>query len=232
MSAQHPIFHAGRTDWIFDLDNTLYPADLALFPQVERKIGDYVQTLLKLEPEAASRRQKELFMAHGTTLKGLMVEHDVDPHDYLTFVGDIDFSHLQPDPDLRAQLLDLEGRRIIFTNADRPYAEKVLDRLGIADVFDGLFDVIDADFVPKPHRTPYEKLIAAHDINPGNAVFFEDMARNLSQAHAMGIATVWIDTGNVYGRGGLEVDRVHSTTSSLKAWLTDYHDHRARNAAE
>ncbi len=230
MSARHPIFHSGRSDWLFDLDNTLYPAELALFPQVEKRIGQYVQKLLKLDAEPARRRQKELFMAHGTTLKGLMVEYEVDPHDYLDFVGDIDFSHLTPDPDLRAHLQNLDGRKIIFTNADRPYGEKVLDRLGIADVFDAMFDVFDADFIPKPHPETYGNVMRRFDIQPGNAVFFEDMARNLVPAHEMGVATVWIDTGTDYARGGHREDRVHSTTPSLSRWLTEYHDHRVTDA--
>lgn len=223
MSADNPIFHNSRQVWLFDLDNTLYPANTPLFPQVEKRIGDYVQKLLNLPEDEARAHQKTLFIKHGTTLNGLMAEHDVDPHDYLDFVGDIDFSPVTYCQKLHDAIDGLEGRKIIFTNADRPYADKVLDRLGIGHLFEGMFDIFDADFIPKPKQQPYDALMQKFEINPAEAVFFEDMARNLVPAHKMGVATVWINTGSPWGEAGHEADRVHSETPTLQHWLDVYH---------
>ena len=205
--------------WVFDLDNTLYPAECALFDQVDRNIGTYVADLLGKTPAEARAVQKDYLVRYGTTLNGLMTNHDVDPHDYLSAVHDIDFSPIPRDDRLRDALQRLDAPKIIFTNADRPYAEKVLDRLGIADQFDGIFDILDADLRPKPHSETYERFVTRHGVNPQKAVMVEDMACNLKPAHAMGMQTVWINTGSPWGRKGHDPDIIHTEITSLSAWL-------------
>lgn len=211
-----------RDIFVFDLDNTLYPAESNLFAQVDVKIGEYVQSLLSLDPIEARTLQKQYLVNHGTTLKGLMENHNVDPHHYLDAVHDIDMSPINRDPGLRHSLEALDGRRIVFTNADQPYAEKVLDRLGIADLMEDIFDIHSADLDPKPKPHVYDKFLRDHDVDPSRAIMFEDMARNLVPAHALGMATVWINTGSEWGEKGHAPETVHAETDLLNNWLTQF----------
>lgn len=211
-----------RDVYVFDLDNTLYPAQSNLFAQVDVKIGEYVQSLLSLDPVEARKIQKRYLVEHGTTLRGLMENHKVDPHHYLDAVHDIDMSPIKNDPALRKSLESLDGRRIVFTNADKPYAEKVLDRLGIADLMEDIFDIHSASLDPKPVPHVYDTFLSDHDIDPARAIMFEDMARNLVPAHALGMATVWINTGSPWGEAGHDPETIHAETDLLNNWLTSY----------
>ncbi|WP_417464265.1 pyrimidine 5'-nucleotidase [Kordiimonas sp.] len=215
----HPAFDDNRNTWVFDLDNTLYSEKCNLFLQIDQKIGEYVQSLLQLNPEEARKVQKEYLLEHGTTLKGLMANHKVDPYHYLDHVHAIDFSPIARDDALRDALNSLKGRKIVFTNADLPYAEKVLDRLGIADQFEAIFDIHEAALEPKPKREVYDKFIEKFEIDPTRAVMFEDMVRNLRPAHALGMATVWINTGSVWGQADYDASFVHAETDELTNWL-------------
>jgi putative hydrolase of the HAD superfamily len=215
----HPAFDDDRNVWVFDLDNTLYAAECDLFSQIDRKIGEYVQDLLKLSPEDARKVQKSYLLEHGTTLKGLMANHKVDPYHYLDHVHDIDFTPIVADATLRASLEQLEGRKIVFTNADLSYSTEVLKRLGVADQFEGIFDIHEAALEPKPKREVYDKFARKYDIDPNRAVMFEDMVRNLKPAHSMGMATVWVNTGSIWGQADYDADIVHAETPTLNHWL-------------
>jgi putative hydrolase of the HAD superfamily len=222
----HDALVNNRDTWVFDLDNTLYAAECNLFNQIDRKIGEYVQSLLEVDPEEARRIQKHYLLEYGTTLNGLMQKHKVDPAHYLAAVHDIDFSPIKRDETLRAGIKALEGRKLVFTNADHPYASKILERLGVADLFEGIYDIVAADLKPKPNREVYENFIRDHDVNPERAVMFEDMVRNLKPAHAMGMATVWINTGSVWGEADYDPSIVHEETNQLNGWLYDFAHHR------
>lgn len=211
-----------RDIFVFDLDNTLYPAESNLFAQVDVKIGEYVQSLLSLDPIEARTLQKQYLVNHGTTLKGLMENHNVDPHHYLDAVHDIDMSPIKHDPSLRQSLEALDGRRIVFTNADQPYAERILERLGISDLMEDIFDIHSAGLDPKPKPHVYDKFLRDHDVDPARAIMFEDMARNLVPAHALGMATVWINTGSEWGEKGHAPETVHAETDLLNNWLTRF----------
>lgn len=204
---------------IFDLDNTLYPAACDLFSQVSDLIGKYVRETLKLEPDAAYRVQKDYFHRYGTTLRGLMTEHDVDPADYLAKVHDIDLSVVDPAPDLASALEDLPGRKLIFTNASRGHAERVMGRLGIADRFETIFDIVDADYIPKPQQQPYDRLLARDGIDPTRAVYFEDMAKNLLPAKDMGMTTVWVHTDLEWAQNGRDDPRIDHETNDIVGFL-------------
>lgn len=219
---RHPIFEENRDIFVFDLDNTLYPAESNLFAQVDVKIGEYVQNLLGLDAVEARKIQKKYLTDHGTTLKGLMVHHDVDPHHYLDSVHDIDLSPIEESPALRKALEALDGRRIVFTNADHPYADKVLDRLGIRDLFEGVFDIHKAGLDPKPKPHVYDAFLKEFGVRPQRAIMFEDMVRNLAPAHALGMATVWINTGSIWGEADYDANIVHDETTSLHQWLEDH----------
>ena len=205
--------------WIFDLDNTLYPASARLFSQIDAKMGAYIQQLLGVDPIEAHRVQKQLFHSHGMTLPGLMALHDVDPHHFLAAVHDVDIDVVPPHPELAGLIARLPGRKFVFTNADAPYAARVLARLGLSDSFDALHDIHALGYVPKPQLPAYAHLCEAHGIDPTRAVFVEDMARNLAPAKAIGMTTVWIDNGSEQGPGE---DRSHIdyTITDVGSWLT------------
>jgi len=205
--------------WIFDLDNTLYPASCNLFAQVDARMSAFIQDLLSLEPEDARRVQKRYFRDHGTTLRGLMTHHRVDPEAFLAFVHDIDFSVVPAAPGLEAALARLAGRKLVFTNATVPYAEQVLARLGIAHHIEAIFDIVAADYRPKPEPDSYRQLIAAHGIDPSRAVLVEDIARNLGPAAALGMTTVWVPNAADWSRDGAEDGHVHHVAEDLAAWL-------------
>jgi len=211
--------------WIFDLDNSLYPHSCNLFELIDLKMGDYIQRLLGIDAIEARRIQKGYFHAHGTTLSGLMAEHGVDPHDFLDFVHDIDLARLTADPDLVAALGALPGRKFIFTNASEDYAGRVLDRLGLANAFDGMHDIHAMAYVPKPDPSGYAAICARHGIDPASALFADDMARNLAPAKALGMATLWVDNGSEQGPAdGVAVatpDFVDYRTDDIGAWLNE-----------
>jgi putative hydrolase of the HAD superfamily len=205
--------------WIFDLDNTLYPASANLFAHIDRRMTAFVGELLGLEPAEAFRVQKEYFHAHGTTLAGLMAEHDVDPAAFLAYVHDIEMDVLEQDAPLAAALAKLPGRKLVFTNGDKPYALKVLDRLGLGSHFEAVHDITAMGLVPKPQPSAYAGLCAAFDIDPTRAIFFEDMARNLVPAKAIGMTTVWVDNGSEQGPEAAR-DHIDYTVHALTPWLT------------
>jgi putative hydrolase of the HAD superfamily len=204
--------------WIFDLDNTLYPARANLFAHIDRRMTAFVAELLDLDPVEARRIQKAYFLGHGTTLAGLMKEHRVDPAAFLSFVHDIEMDALEENAPLAAAIAQLPGRKLVFTNGDKPYALKVLDRLGLGGSFEAVHDIHAMDLVPKPDPSAYAGLCCAFDIAPARALFVEDMARNLRPAKAIGMTTVWVDNGSEQDH---DADRsyVDYVTDDITTWL-------------
>jgi putative hydrolase of the HAD superfamily len=192
--------------WIFDLDNTLYRADNGIFAQIEARMTDYVMTFLKLPREAAYARQKDLYRQYGTTLNGLMREHGAAPDDYLHYVHDIDLSDLGPDAALAAEIEKLPGRRFVFTNGCRDHAARILNRLDMAHLFEGVWDIRTMDFQPKAEASAYTSVVAAGGVACGEAAMFDDIARNLSPARALGMTTVWLKTDSPWGKHGPMMD--------------------------
>lgn len=178
--------------WIFDLDNTLYPPEQDLFAKVDVRMTEFIQSRLNLSQEDAFLIQKRYWKEYGTTLSGLMQQHQLSPDDFLDFVHDIDVSQLSPDPELDLALSELNGVKYIFTNGTTQHAENVSRQLGIRHHFEDIFDIRAADYIPKPQKPAYEKMITHFGINPAEAIFFEDMARNLPPAAELGLKTVWV----------------------------------------
>jgi putative hydrolase of the HAD superfamily len=205
--------------WVFDLDNTLYPAQCDLFKQVDVRIGEYIANRFGIPFEQARWLQKSYFRGYGTTMKGLMTECGVDPVEFLDFVHLIDHSPVCADARLDAALAALPGAKYVFTNASVPHSEKVLERLGIAHRFDAIFDIAAAGFEPKPHDAFYDKFIARHGVAPQRAALFEDTARNLAPAHARGMTCVLVETDNSWSMEGHEGEHVHHRTRDLAGWL-------------
>lgn len=213
--------------WIFDLDNTLYSPELGLFAQIDQRMGAFIMKLTGCDAVEARRIQKQYFHDHGTTLAGLMMNHGIEPDDFLAYVHDVDLGRLTPDAGLRAGLAALPGKRHIFTNANADYAWEVLDRRGIADLFEVMVDIHATAYVPKPEHGAYDVLAAAiPGFDPARSLFADDMSRNLAPAHARGMTTVWVDNGSESGDRGHDARHVSVTVDDIGDWLQGLADHR------
>lgn len=201
------------TQWVFDLDNTLYPPEARLFDQIEIRMTQYVMDALGVVQAEADRLRVHYWKRYGTTLAGLMREHDVDPTPYLTHVHDISLEHLEHDRDLARFITALPGRRIVYTNGCAPYAERVLAARGLGGVFDAIYGVEHADFRPKPEREAFELIFAQDGITPERAAMFEDDPRNLKAPHAMGMRTVHV------APAPHKADHIHHHTNELTGFL-------------
>lgn len=195
------------TTWIFDLDNTLYPPEMQLFPQIERRMTLFVMRELGVTEDEASRLRNLYWREHGTTLAGLMELHDIDPTPYLRDVHDVDFSGLTPDPDLAQAIRALPGRKIIHTNGDSTYAQRVLSHRGL-DIFDAIFGVEEVAYHPKPDQRAYHMVIEQQGFDPASAAMFEDDPRNLLVPQSLGMRTVLVGSGQ-HGPDYVEFDQDH-----------------------
>lgn len=205
--------------WIFDLDNTLYPARANLFALIDERMGLYIQNLLACDAAEARRVQKGYFVEHGTTLSGLMATHGTDPREFLEFVHDIELDRIGHDAALVANVARLPGRKLVFTNGDAPYARRVLDRLGLGEAFEAVHDIHAMDYVPKPSPASYGTLCGRWDIASERALFVDDMARNLKPAKALGMTTVWLNNGSEQARGQACPSFVDYEVVDLGDWL-------------
>ncbi len=213
-------FDPTRVDcWIFDLDNTLYPSSVNLFSQIDVLMGRFIAELLGCDLAEARRVQKMYFHDHGTTLAGLMHYHAIEPREFLDYVHAVDMSVLADAPRLRDRLMALPGRRLIFTNADADYAARALAALGIADCFEGMWDIHAMTYRPKPEVEAYTGLIDAFAIDPARAVFVEDSARNLTPAKHLGMQTVWIDMATDWGDRAKDDSAIDVQIDDMANWL-------------
>ena len=207
--------------WIFDLDNSLYPASADLFALIDVRMGEFIQQLLGCGAHEARQVQKGYFRDHGTTLAGLMKTHGVEPRTFLDYVHDIDLARITADPRVVAAMDRLPGRKFVFTNGDEAYAKRVLERLGLANAFDGLHDIHAMDYVPKPDPRAYRAMCERHGIAPQRALFVEDMARNLAPAKALGMTTVWVDNGSEQASHGADGAYIDYRIADLGDWLVE-----------
>mgnify|MGYP001810459680 CR=1 FL=1 len=219
-----PIAPAAVETWVFDLDNTLYPAGSSLFPQIDRRMKLFIADLLGLSIEDAHVLQKDYYRTYGTTLRGLMEVHGVQPGPFMDFVHDIDHSVLSPCPRLDAALAALPGRKLIHTNGSRRHAEQVLKQLGLTRHFEAIFDIEAAGFVPKPQAEGYHALLARHAVDPTRALMVEDIHRNLRPAAALGMTTVWVreddhPDGPCVPQDESDLSHVDHVTDDLAGWL-------------
>jgi putative hydrolase of the HAD superfamily len=212
---------APARDWIFDLDNTLYPASLHLFPQIDKRMKAFIAEALNMSLDDAFKLQKEYYWKHGTTLRGLMLNHNIPPDEFLAYVHDIDHSVLSADEKLNAALKSLPGRKFIYTNGSERHAVNVLDRLGITAHFDGIFDIHASNYIPKPEPEPYDVMIVRHGITARSATMFEDIHRNLKPAAALGMTTVWVRHPESPAQEGEDLSHCHHVTDDLISWLTE-----------
>jgi|TARA_B110000263_G_scaffold240882_1_gene244526 putative hydrolase of the HAD superfamily len=181
--------------WIFDLDNTLYSADSGIFQQVHTLMGDFVSKHLNIELAEAKDLQRKYYKLHGTTLRGMMDNHGVDPDHFLSEVHKLDYSIVGPNKELNLELEKLVGRKIIYTNANRQHADDILKRLELSNMFEEIFDIKNANYIPKPELIPYQQVINDYSIEASTTVMFDDIAKNLVPAKKVGFTSVWIDAG-------------------------------------
>lgn len=207
-------------DWVFDLDNTIYPASSNLFLRVSRRINAFVARHFDVPEQEAQAIQTDLFRRYGTTMRGLMVEHELEPDEFLAYVHDIDLSDVPVETELDGLLGALPGRRHIFTNGTVPHAENVLNAYGIRHHFDQIFDIVASSFVPKSEVVAFEKFLEATGIDPGGAVMVEDMAKNLKPAHEVGMHTVWLQSEIDWAAKGSGEPYVHYVAPDLKKFLS------------
>ena len=217
---QTPFAHIDT--WIFDLDLTLYGPEANIMAQVRDRIALFVEKHFNIGSDEAHKIRHTYWKKYGTTLGGLMAEHKVDPNGYLDFVHDVDMDLLRPDADLRRQILSLPGRKLIFTNADAPYAERVLAARGLDNLFEDIFDIHRMQHVPKPAVETYDNLCAQLDINPARALFVEDSAHNLVPAKVLGMTTIWVNHGTEAVSSDTE-QYIDQEIADLNDWLSSIH---------
>ncbi len=201
------------TQWVFDLDNTLYPPQMRLFDQIEVLMTDYVVQTIGVDRAEADRLRGHYWREYGTTLAGLMAEHDLDPDPYLHAVHQVDLSHMDPDAELADHIRALPGRRIVYTNGSAPYAERVLEARGLTGLFDAIYGVEHAGYRPKPEKAAFEAIFTQDGITAETAAMFEDDPRNLAAPHEMGMRTVHV------APDPHDADHIHHHTDDLTAFL-------------
>lgn len=212
--------------WIFDLDNTLYSHEAKVWPQVDERITLFLAEMFGLDGLSSRALQKYYYERYGTTLKGLMEEHAIDPAAYLDFAHRIDLSLLDPNPALGDAIAALPGRKLILTNGSVAHAENVAGKLGILHHFEDIFDIVQAGFVPKPERVTYENFLTRHGVDPARSAMFEDIEKNLLVPSALGMKTVLIvpqtpdPFREAWEQAAIEAGHVNYVTSDLTRFLT------------
>lgn len=209
-----------KTDWVFDLDNTIYPAASSLFPRVAERMTLFICEELGLNTEDAAALKTRLFRTYGTTMHGLMKEYNMTPDAFLAFVHEIDLSDVSEDAELDRLLGQLGGRKHIYTNGTVRHAERILEAFGIRQHFDHIFDIVASDHIPKPNPAPYDIFLAQTGIQPEQAVMIEDMARNLEPAAKLGMGTIWLVSDHDWAHKGASEDYVHFIAEDVKHCLT------------
>jgi putative hydrolase of the HAD superfamily len=214
--------------WIFDLDNTLYSPECALFVQIDKRMNAFLREMFEVGHEEAHRIQKHYYHKYGTTLSGLMKEHNLQPESFLEYVHDIDLSVVPEAPALGRAIEQLPGRKFIFTNGSRQHAERVATKLGVLQHFDDLFDIVAGDYTPKPAPVAYARFLEAHGVEAKTAAMFEDLPHNLENPHALGMATVLVCSGvgehpsqKAFRAQNTKPAHIHHVTDDLAAFLED-----------
>ena len=205
--------------WLFDLDNTLYSGDTKVFDQVDKKMSLFISKKLNVSTEEAKKIQKNYFHEYNTTLNGMIKKHKINAEEFLEFVHDVDLNFLKEDLDLHKELANLTGKKYIFTNGSKAHASNVTKRIGIEDLFDGVFDIVDSNFIPKPSIEPYKKIIQKYGIDPEYCIFIEDIARNLKPAYDLGMKTVWIKNDEPWAAKFSNENFINYKTDNLSDFL-------------
>ncbi len=205
--------------WIFDLDNTLYSGQTKVFSEVDKKMSSFISDKFNVDLIEAKKIQKEYFYEYGTTLSGLMKKRNVDPNEFLEFVHDIDISWLPKDEQLKEELIKIKEKKYIFSNGSHAHIENVTNQLGIKNLFDGAFDITDANFIPKPHLDPYKKMIKKFKLDPKQSILIEDIAHNLEQAKNLGMKTCWLENDEAFAKKDANKSYIDYKINNLPSFL-------------
>ena len=212
--------------WIFDLDNTLYSGKTKVFDQVDKKMSKFICDKLNVSIEEAKKIQKNYFHEYNTTLNGMIKNHEIDANEFLEFVHDVNLDFLKADKPLKKEITNLNGKKFIFTNGSKAHAKNVTKRIGIEKLFDGVFDIVESEFIPKPSIEPYKKIIEKYKIEPQYSIFIEDIARNLKPAHELGMKTVWIKNDEPWAAKFSDADFINYKTNNLAKFLKEINELR------
>ena len=207
------------THWFFDLDNTLYCANSGIFDQIHKKMSEFISTNLNVSLEKAKLLQKKYFVENGTTLYGLMLNHNINPEKFLDYVHDIDFSIVKPDNELNDLIKKIPEKKIIFTNANISYVKKILKNLNLENIFDDIYDIEKMDYLPKPNLKTYKKLISTYNFDVKKAILFDDIPQNLLPAADLGLKTVHVYNKKLDKELNGRSQKIDYMTNSLKEWL-------------
>ncbi len=208
-------------NFIFDCDGVLYKDLEKVFGQVSKKMTEYIAKKLNLDLEKAKELQTNYFHKYNTSLNGLMIHHKINPNEFLKYVHDINLDFLEKDLVLRKELLKLEAKKIVFTNGSNDHVANITKHLGIDDLFDGVFDIVDCNFRPKPAIESYEKLSNKFNINPNETLFIEDIAKNLEPAKKLGMKTVWLINNEYWGKKDSDKDFIDLKIKNLSSFLKE-----------
>ena len=206
---------------LFDCDGVLYEDLEAVFGQVSKRMTDYISNKLNIDLKKAKELQRDYFHKYNTSLNGLMIHHEVDPKDFLKYVHDIDLSCLTKDNTLRTELINLDLKKYVFTNGSREHVENIIRQLGIEDLFDGIFDIVDAEYFPKPDPKNYELMLRKFQIDPKETLYIEDIAKNLSIAKKLGTTTVWLINEEQWGKKDSEKEFIDYKIKNVSLFLKE-----------
>jgi len=207
------------THWFFDLDNTIYDSNSGIFDQIHKKMGEFISSNLKVSLEKAKFLQKKYFIENGTTLYGLMLNHNINPKEFLNYVHNIDFSIVKPDNELNDLIKKIPEKKIIFTNANISYVKKILKNLNLENTFDDIYDIERMNYLPKPNLKTYKKLISTYGVNAKKAILFDDIPQNLLPAADLGLKTVHVYNKKLDKELNGRSQKIDYMTNSLKEWL-------------
>ena len=206
---------------LFDCDGVLYQDLEAVFGQVSKRMTNYISKKLNLDIKKAKELQTKYFHKYNTSLNGLMIHHDVQPKDFLKYVHDIDLAFMDKDLVLREELINLNLKKFVFTNGSKEHVENIIKHLGIEDQFNGIFDIVDAEFHPKPEAKAFDLMVKKFKIEPKETIYIEDIAKNLSIAKARGSATVWLINNEYWGKKESEKDYIDYKIENLSLFLKE-----------
>ena len=212
--------------WIFDLDNTLYSGQTKVFDQVDKKMSSFISKKLEISIDEAKKLKKDYFRKYSTTLSGMIKHHNIDANEFLEFVHDVNLDFLGKNEKLEKEIANISGKKIIFTNGSKAHADNVTKKIGINKLFDGVFDIVEANFIPKPAIEAYKKLIQKYKIEPQYCIFIEDIARNLKPAHELGMKTVWIKNNEPWAAEFSEENFINYRTENLTEFLKEINELR------
>ena len=212
--------------WLFDLDNTLYSGQTKVFDQIDKKMSSFISKKLNINLEEAKKIQKDYFQKYSTTLTGMIKHHKINADEFLEFVHDIDLDFLKEDKGLENEISKIKGKKIIFTNGSKAHATNVTKKIGIDKLFDGVFDIVESNFIPKPSMESYKMLIEKYKIEPQYCILVEDIARNLKPAYELGMKTVWIKNEEPWAAEFSNESFINYRTKNLTNFLKEFNELR------